>query len=99
MHMHTQTHTDTHINPNGNGDSFLTYSGDASIKRSLYAHQLTLASLTTSRYTDIKVWNAGLKKKSTSQNIEFRACETKSDLFIRCVEEMLPSLAALDHMP
>ena len=48
-------------------DSFLTCSGDAGIKRSRYAHQLTLASFATlaneafksqTGYTDFKAWKA-----------------------------------------
>ena len=35
------------INPNGKADSFLTCSGGAGIKRARYAHQLTLAALST----------------------------------------------------
>ena len=61
------------INSNGRTDRFLIFSGDAGIKRSRYAHQLTLASLKTlaneafksqTDYTDFKAWKADLEKKS-----------------------------------
>ena len=63
-------------------------------------------------YTDFKAWKADLEKKSTTSEywftvIEFEKLlliflrslrESKFDLFIRCFEEMLPWLAALNHI-
>ena len=109
------------INSNGRADSFLTCSGDAGVKRPRYAHQLTLASLTTlgneasksqTGFTDFKAWKANLEKNSTTSKYWFTVTEvekllfiflrslreSKFDFFIGCFKEMLPSLAALDHI-
>ena len=79
------------INSNGRADSFLTCSGDAGIKRSRYAYQLTLTSLTTlanesfksqTVYTDFKAWKADLEKKSTTSKYWFLVIELEMLLFI-----------------
>ena len=60
---------------NGRADSFGTCSGDAGIKRSSYALQLTFVPMATlpnrpfkseTRYTDFKAQTADLEKKSTT---------------------------------
>ena len=93
---------------NGQADGFLTCSGDAGIKRSRYTHQLTLASLTTQQMKHsshrwiiliLKYRKLILRKSLLLQNIGLwlflrRSHESKFDLF----KEMLPWLAALDHI-
>ena len=68
----TEVYNYVNINSNGRADSFLKCSGDAGIKRSHYAHQLTLTPLEAlaneafkwrTGYTDFKAWKANLEKK------------------------------------
>ena len=84
-------HTHTNINSNGHAGSFLTCSGDASIKRSCQARQLTLASLTTlanqtfktqTGYTNFKAWKDDLENKSTASKFWFTVIEFEKLLFI-----------------
>ena len=90
------------------------------IKRSRYAHQVTLSALATlasdafhaqSEYSDYKDWRQNLQSNSVTAKYCFSVMEleillfmfirslrdSNFDLFIRCFEEMLPWMAALDH--
>ena len=83
-------HTHTNINSNRHAGSFLTCSSDASIKRSCYACQLTLTSLTTlanqtfktqTGYTNFKAWKDDLENKSTASKFWFTVIEFEKLLF------------------
>ena len=93
INTHTDTHAHTHasINLNGFADNSLTCSGDAGTKRSRYAHQLTLAFLTTlaneafksqTGYTDFIAWKADLERKCTTSEYWFSFIELEKLLFI-----------------
>ena len=104
----------------GRAESFLTCSSVPGIKRSRYAHQVTLSALATlgsdtfhtqPEYTDYKDWRQNHQSNSVTAKYWFSAMEleillfmfirslrdSNFDLFIRCFEEMLPWMAALDH--
>ena len=78
------------INSNGVPDAFLTCSGAAGIKRSRYAHQLTLAALTTlaheafnsqSEISDFEEWKCQLESKSTTAKYWFTVIDLEKILF------------------
>ena len=94
----TDVYDYANINLNGRTDRFLKCSGDAGIKRSRYAHQLTLASLKTlaneafksqTDYTDFKAWKAGLEKKSITSKYFFTVIELEKllSVFLRSLGE------------
>lgn len=81
------TYDYANINLNGRADGFLTRTGDFGIKRSRYAHQLTLASLVTlasyafnaqTFYSDSKAWKADLASLLPQQSISLRWQSFKS---------------------
>ena len=79
------------INLVGRADSFLTCAGVAGIKRSRYAHQVTLASLMTlaseafalqTDFEDFDCWKESLIKESPTANFWFTVIEMEILLFV-----------------
>ena len=81
------------INSNGKADSFLTCSGGAGIKRARYAHQLTLAALTTltkeafddqNEFSTYSAWKADLENRSVTAKYWFTVMDLEA-LFLTCL--------------
>ena len=78
------------INPNGKADSFLTCSGGAGIKRARYAHQLTLAALSTlaneafnnqEEFSEFSLWRKDVEEKSATAKYWFTVMDLEALLF------------------
>ena len=79
------------VSTSGRVDSFLTVTGVSGIKRSRYAHQLTLSVLVTLaregfelqlEYSDYSQWQENLERKSTKANYLFKVIKLEKVLLV-----------------